>query len=64
MLLAMRFKDAECYYNSDHIITKIGVHCYDWDGLVIDKKGYTPMERDYGDPWMVAHYNILSKNEK
>lgn len=62
-LLSMRFKEAECYYNSDHVITKIGAYFYDWDGVVLDNKKYEPISEAYGDNWIVAHYKLNKKHK-
>lgn len=40
--------DGEGYYDSDHIITKIGDYYYDIDGLAIKTEKFLPFE-EYGD---------------
>ena len=61
-LLAMRFPEAQCYYDNSHIITRIRDEFYDWDGKVDDStlENFIPME-EYGDNWILQHFNILTK---
>ena len=44
VILKMFFPDAIPYYNGDHVITKIGDHYYDINGLVL--WNYIPMTED------------------
>jgi len=46
-ILQSKFPGAEAYYNSDHVITKIGGHYYDITGKVKKKKTHQPMDEHY-----------------
>ena len=64
LLLKVKFDNAILYYDNNHIITKIHDKYYDWNG-VIEKGRHIPFE-DYGDNWIVIHYQAIQnyfKNE-
>lgn len=46
IILKAIFSNAQAFYNSDHIITKIGIKYYDINGEVLNIENYIPFE-DY-----------------
>lgn len=57
LLLKSKFSEARLYYNSDHFITLIDGKYYDWDGIAT-KINHLPFE-DFGDNWVIIHYNAI-----
>lgn len=51
LILKSIFDDVVPYYNSDHIISRIGDKYYDIDGEVEEYNSYSILE-EYGDNWI------------
>ena len=56
-LLKFAFPEAVGYYNSDHVITKIGESYFDQNGLVENIEGYTTLE-SYGKAYFKNSFGI------
>jgi hypothetical protein len=62
-MLLQKFPGSEAYYNSNHVITKIGIHYYDWDGVVAKTDDFLEFNK-FGDNWIVNHYNAIMDNNR
>lgn len=64
LALKEEFVDAECYYNDDHVITKIDGKFYDKGGeyKVSKKDNFLPVSRHYGQGWMEEVFEEYLKN--
>lgn len=52
------------YYNSDHVITKIGSKYYDVNGLVTNTEGFLSIEDYYGYDFMDKIFNQYLKTKE
>jgi hypothetical protein len=62
LLLRLKFKNAEPYYDNDHVITKINNKYYDWTGEV-NIGSHIPFEDNYGDNWIIEHHNSIFQKD-
>lgn len=63
LILRTVFTNSIPYYNSNHIITKIGESYYDIDGIVLDVRGYIPFSEYYNKKGTRRAFNQMYRGE-
>lgn len=58
-ILKFQYPDVVGYYNSNHVITKIGEVFYDQNGIVENIEGYLPMT-EYGVDYFEGAFQLTT----